>query len=179
MSNNLVYLNRDLVEPSTHSIYQPNDKHFKELVNSLKEIGLEKPISVCPIPDSKKHEIIDGDLRYFGWCRALDHKEILCEIKNVEYKSMYLIEKRIELNRHRQKTLADKLQEGLEYYNSFPEEQGERNDLKGEKKGSRMDRASKKCGASMSYLYAYKKIVEHDKKYPDAGLLKMFRQNQI
>lgn len=179
MTNNLIYLSRDTIVPSTHSIYMPNDRHFKELVDSLVKNGLENAISVCHIPGSEKHEIIDGDLRYFGWCMELDHAEILCEIKNVEYKSMSLVEKRIELNRHRQKTLVDKLQEGLEYYNSLPEKQGERNDLKGENKGSRMDKASKMSGVSTAYLYSFKKIVDYDTQHPAARLLEMFRKNQI
>ncbi len=179
MNRTYTYLNRDLLVLSKHLSYHPDDKHFKELVDSFKENGVEDAIAVCPIPNSNKYEIIDGNLRYIGWCLELNHPEILCEIKKVEYSDLTLIGKRIELNRHRQKTLADKLQVGLEYYNALPEEGGERNDLKGGKKGSRMERASQKSGASTRYLYAYKKIVEYDAKQPEAGLLQMFQKNQI
>ena len=180
MTNNFIHLHRNLIVPPSHLIYQKNDKHFKELVDSLNKNGLENAISVCSIPNSELKEIIDGDLRFLGWCVALDHKEILCEIRQIEYSASLLIDKRIELNRHRQKTLVDKLEEGLEYYNSLPDdEQGERNDLKGEKKGARMDRAHKIAGVSTTYLYAYQKIVNYDTNHPEAGLLEMFRKNQI
>ena len=179
MNSTYTYLNRDLLVRSKHLSYQPNDKHFSDLIESLQKHGQENAIAVCAIPDSNKFEIVDGDLRFLGWCIKLNRTEILCEIKKVEYTPLALIGKRIELNRHRQKTLADKLQAGLEYYYAIPEEGGERNDLKGGKKGSRMDRASQKSGASTSYLYAYKKIVEYDAKHPEAGLLQMFRKCQI
>lgn len=179
MSKTFTTINRDLLVPSKHLTYETNNNHFEALVKSLKKNNLENAISVCAIPDTNQFEIIDGDLRFYGWCRAMGHKEILCEVKDIEYTPMQLIDKRIELNRHRQKTLVDKLQEGLEYYKALPEEQGERNDLTGEKKGSRMDRAHKKSGVSMSYLYTYKKIVDYDTKNPEAGVLDMFRKNQI
>lgn len=179
MNRSYQILSRNVIVEPSHKLYEPDEKHFNELVEHLRENGLENAISVCPIPNSNMFEILDGFERFKGWCGKLNNEEILCEIKKVNYSAATLIDKRIELNHHRQKTLYDKLREGLEYYYSLPEVQGDRNDLKNETKGSRMYQAHKKCGVSVAYLYHFKKIVEYDKKYPGLDLVKGFQKHQL
>ena len=153
MKENYILIGRSKLVENTISPYDNNGYDLHGLVNGISKKGLQKAIHVRPIPDTNTFEIIDGTMRNraYGILNRLSIECIVCEVSKEEMPDLI-----IELNRTREKTFLDKLEEGYLALQTMPAEPGKRNDLSGNISGkTRTDIAGEKVNVSASSLEKY------------------------